>query len=176
MYMSDRKTAAFISGALCVALPLGAAALRPMKHMEVMVRPEGAVVFVKPKTMGCVRGGKKGMEYDVTMSTLADSAFFTCTVLTDAPTGVDSVSFRCVASGAETRLPAERLYAEPKGDRWVYRLRCGLDSAAFASFATSASAPEVEAGGMVYRHKQAAWDDCREIYKLAKEIIERNKK
>lgn len=174
MHMSKRKIAWLLPGVLFMLVPLCAAALRPMKHMEVMVRPDGAVVFVKPRSMLCVQGGKKAMEYDVTMSTLADSAFFTCTVMTDAPAGIDSVAFRS-GSGAGVTLPAERIYAEPKSDRWVYRLRCALDSAAFADFSSSAEAPCVEAGGKVYRHKQATWNDCREVFKLAKEIIDRNK-
>lgn len=151
--------------------------LNPMKKLEVMIRADGAVVFVKPAKMPCVTGGGKAMEFDWTMTTLTDSVSLTYTIVCETSLPVDSVRF--VWNTPERysfSCATEKIYEEPKGDKWVYRRRALLSKDEFDRLARSPLPPDVEAGNYIFRMKSSQWKDCALIYNTAIEIINRNKK
>lgn len=148
-----------------------------MKKMEVMIRAEGAVVFVKPAKMPCVRGDGKAMEFDWTMTTLADSVSFTYTIVGEASMPVDSVRFIWeTPEKIRFSRATEKVYEEPKGDKWIYRRRALLSKDEFDRLADAPLPPEVETGAYSFRIKPSEWKDRSVVYNTAIEIINRNKK
>lgn len=156
-------------------LTLTAAAPTPLKKLQVLVRQEGAVVFVKPDKMPCIQGAGKPMEYDWTMTTLSDSVFITFTVRADRPLAVDSLYFSWGEPQVSIGSSVSRIYAEPKGKYWNIRLRSGMTASEFESMLESASAPLIRVADYTYQHRTDKWPEYRQVYTLGREIINNNR-
>lgn len=174
-YLPMKKLAgcglAVLLSAVCVA---GA---KPMDDLKMFVSAQGAVVFVRPKAMNCVDGGGRALDYDWTVTTLSDTVSLTCTVMTDSPVAADSLS---LCFGGETprilTKPLEKIYAEPKGKKWVYRVRAPFAYDEFRAISVSDDAPLLRMMDFSFRHSDKKWESCKDVYKLAIEIIEENRK
>lgn len=172
-YMITRKLYRLFLTVTTVFLPFALSGVNPIKSLEMMVRPNGAVVFVKSKKMPSLNGKHKAIEYDWTLSTQTDSAYIACTLTLDKPIEADSISF--VWPNNLCRSVAERIYIEPKGKKWICRLRGGMKVDQFENMTTSECPPVIEIGDYQYSVSEKKWKDYGKIYKTAVEIVRINK-
>lgn len=180
LYMNIRRYFVFfIISAICSVAVNVAYGVKPMKHLKVLATSEGAVVFAIPSKMPCVSGGKTPLEYDLTMSTLTDSVSFTCTITGDLTLPVDKICFTNLkAQSGESSFccETEKIFKEPKDDKWVHRLRAQLSEDEFKKITESVTSPKIVIGTCTFELKPSQWKDRRIIYQTAAEIVKQNKK
>lgn len=159
---------------------VGIAAKDPASALIVKSTPDGTVIFAKPEKMSKVKGSTacKDLEYDVTASTLADTVYFTASVLTKTPFATDSITIDGGSAFCRT-YPLERIFVEPKGDKWISRVRASLPLPDFKALIAVPQSPEFiyAPGGTPdyrFRDKDGKWADRRGIYSLIIEILNRN--
>lgn len=148
---------------------------KPLDGLRTLVSSDGAVVFVRPQTMDCISGGGKPLDYDWTISTMSDTVSFTFSVVTETPVDLDSLSLLSPGNGRFER-PLEKLYAEPKGSRWIYRMRAPFSLGDFAEISGTEDAPVLKLKGLPYSYRIKKWQECKAVYNLALNIIKENKK
>lgn len=154
-------------------IPSSLPAANPLKRIETLIQPEGSVVFIKPQKLPCIKGKMSDMQYDITITTLNDSVYFSYSIMLDTPLRIDSCQF--LLSGDSLTSKAERIYIEPKGKRWIYRLRSGITYDQFNKMSDLQTPFVFEIGGSSFQHDISKWNDYVRVYKLAQEIINTNK-
>lgn len=178
-HMTKRFTASFLLLVFLSCFSLIAYGVKPMKHLEVLATSEGVVVFAKPSKIPCIGGNTKNLEFDLTLSTLSDSVSFTCTVIGESQLQIDNIRFSYTTPLSTDSIfgcCAELIYAEPKGDKWAYRLRALLSYDEFNSIVESGNSPVVTISPYSFQLRPSAWRDRRIIFRTATEIINQNKK
>lgn len=169
-----------LSLVLIVGSISGIGAKNPASALLIKSTPDATVVFVKPEKMSKAKDSDacKELEYDITAATLSDTIFFTASVITRMPMSTDSITI--TGSGDFCRTyPLERIFVEPKGDKWISRVRAGMPLAEFKELIALQQSPEfIFAPGspskVSFQDKQKKWDDRCRIYNLLIEILNRN--
>lgn len=146
----------------------------PDKQMVFHTAGDDMLVFIKPRKMEISADcpAIKPLQYDITLSTQTDSVAITCTIVTkNANLQTDST----LVNGY-LKIPNERLYIEPKGKNWIYRLRYKMANEDFKQ--AFCNSPKVElcfdkCKFIIPAKKQPAES---EICRTALTLIEKNKK
>lgn len=151
----------------------------PAKNLIIKSMPDVTVVFVNPASMPKVEGSeaKKDMSYDLTLDSRSDSVSFTASVLTASPTVIDMVQITygdsCVS------LPVEKIFIEPEGSAWQSRLRVYIPKDLFNNLLYCEYSPTftwgTDASAPMFRHKTDKWLSVRQTFRLADEVIGRNR-
>ena len=132
------------------------------------------LVFVKPRKMAKTTNSSdaKPLEYDITLCSQTDSVAVTYTLITkNTYLQLDSTVIN------ETiHEPNERLYIEPKGKNWVYRLRFKLAQDDFLQTFCGTAQLELRVDDYRFTIPQSKQPKEAEICRTALTLIEMNKK
>ena len=115
--------------------------------------------------------GIKNLTYDITALSSTDSVSVTTTIYSDKKFKPDSV----VLMGAK-KCAVEKVYIEPKGKKWVSRLRFYITMKEFESIAATSVAPEmawyVGSDTVAFSIKPKDWEKQRATWQTAIDALD----
>lgn len=165
----------FLSSIFFITLPFSLiAGTVNNKHFVSHSSGEGMVVFIKPRKMAKAPSSAavKPLIYDITLNTLSDTVAVTYTLIARSP----SLQIDSTALNNSLKYPNERIFIEPKSNKWIYRLRFKMSEEDFKNSFCDNSALELKVDNCAFIIPEAKKPKEADIFKTTLTLINLNKK
>lgn len=114
----------------------------------------------------------KPLLYDITLNTLSDTITVTYTLIAKSP----SLQIDSTAINNSMKFPNERIFIEPKSNKWIYRLRFNMSDEDFKNSFCDNSALELNVDNCSFIIPEAKKPKEADIFKTTLTLISLNKK